>query len=281
MRVSWVSVALPVLCTILPLFISCASLTDKTGDTLGLELKKAAIEDKVAIREIQFKQGKNEPPNHLGLARRLTVKGFYDIALVQLDQAEKTDTKKYEVFYLKGLCYRGKKEYAKAISQFQQSLCLSPKYSYAHAGLAMTYDLLKEHARAIDCYEKAIEIDPGVSFFYNNMGVSFMINGEGKKAVECLEKGIAVNPGSRRLVHNLGLAYGMLGNNARAMGIFKKLDTPAAAYNNMGYVHWLKGDRDKAIEMYHKAIAADPGHQIAKKNLLKTQENRKGNPVHL
>ena len=93
----------------------CVSSKGGVKDDLGLQLKKEAMEDRAAVRDIQYRKEKNAHPNYLGLARILAAKGFYDVALVQLKEAEKTDGKNPEVFYLKGVCFREKKEYEKAL----------------------------------------------------------------------------------------------------------------------------------------------------------------------
>ena len=242
-------------CIILVSSSGCVSSKGGVKDDPGLQLKKEAMEDRAAIRDIQYRKEKNAHPNYLGLARTLAAKGFYDVALVQLKDAEKTDGKNPEVFYLKGVCFRGKKEYKNAVSQFKKAVSVDPGYSYT----------------------KAIKLDPGISLFYNNLGVSLMADGKVEKAIESFQKCIALDPNSRRAVNNLGLAYGRLGKDDKALAIFKRLGDEAVAYNNMGYVCQMRGDRKKAIEMYKKAIAVNPDFAAAKRNLKEME--REGGTV--
>ena len=262
-------------CIILVFSSGCALPKGSARDDLGLKLKKKAIEDKDAVSYIRSREKKNVHPDYLALARILAAKGFYDVALIQLKEAEKTDGKNPEVYYLKGVCFRGKKEYKKAVSQFERAIAIDPGYSYAYAGLGIIYDLTGKHQKAVECYTKAIEIDPGVPSFYNNLGVSLMADGKVEKAIECFQKSVALDPNFRRAINNLGLAYGMLGKDDKALAIFKKLGNEAEAYNNMGYVCQMRGDRKKAIEMYKKAIEVNPGFTVAKRN-LKEMEGKGG-----
>ncbi len=264
-------------CIILVSSSGCVSSKGGVKDDLGLKLKKEAMEDRAAVRDIQYRKEKNAHPNYLGLARILAAKGFYDVALVQLKEAEKTDGKNPEVFYLKGVCFRGKKEYGKAVSQFEKAVSIDPGYSYAYAGLGITYDMTGDPDKAAGYYRKAIELDPGIPSFYNNLGVSLMADGKVEKAIECFKKCIALDPNSRRAVNNLGLAYGRLGKDDKALAVFKKLGNEAEAYNNMGYVCEMRGDRKKAIEMYKKAIAVNPDFAAAKRNLKEME--REGGTV--
>jgi len=264
-------------CIILVSSSGCVSSKGGVKDDPGLQLKKEAMEDRAAIRDIQYRKEKNAHPNYLGLARTLAAKGFYDVALVQLKDAEKTDGKNPEVFYLKGVCFRGKKEYKKAVSQFKKAVSVDPGYSYAYAGLGIMYDVTGESQKAVEYYTKAIKLDPGISLFYNNLGVSLMADGKVEKAIESFQKCIALDPNSRRAVNNLGLAYGRLGKDDKALAIFKRLGDEAVAYNNMGYVCQMRGDRKKAIEMYKKAIAVNPDFAAAKRNLKEME--REGGTV--
>jgi Flp pilus assembly protein TadD len=244
-------------------------------DDLGLELKKEAIENKAAVREMQLRNKKKAHPNYLALARTLAEKGFYDIALNQLKEAEKTNGKNPELFYLKGVCLRGKKEYEKAVFQFERAICIDPDYSYAYDGLGITYDMTGDPQMAAECYRKAIQLNPGNTIFYNNLGVSLMAGGKAEEAVENLRKSIAIKPDFNRAINNLGLAYGMLGKDDKAFAIFKRLGNEAVAYNNMGYVYQLRNDREKAAEMYRRAIELNPDLKSAKRNLKEIEREER------
>ncbi len=248
---------------------SCTSYFSGGRDTLGDELKKQAIEDKAALQEITTKKEKNQSPNYLGLARQLTHDKYYEVALGQLNEAGKTDPHNPEISYLKGVCYRGKKEYQKAVGQFESALTTDPEFSYAHGGLGVTYDAMGRHDEARACYARAIEIDPGVAGFYNNFGVSCLIDGQPEKAIGYFKKSIGLDPKYARSINNLGIAYSMAGNEQKAIAAFKAANSEAAAYNNQGYVYHINNHIDKAMAMYDKAVQADPDFALAMENRKK------------
>ncbi len=247
--------------------ISCASLQNGKKDDIGIDLKKEAIEEKAAYKEMQYRRNKSMPPDYVSLARTLVEGGFYDVALNQLQAAEAMESKNSEIFYLKGVCLRGKEEFEAARKQFERALDISPDHPYAHAGLGMVHELSGEHEKAIACYARAIALDPGIASFYNNLGVSYMAVGAHEKAAACFEKGLALTPDSGRTLNNLGLAYGMLGRDEAAFELFKRLGGEAVAWNNLGYVRQMRGERARAAEMYRRALAADPGYGAAERNL--------------
>lgn len=240
------------------LMAGCAGRGNRQGDIDAL-LMKQALEQKAAEEKPE--------PNHLELARRLVAKGFYDVALVQLKEAEKKDGKNPEIFYLKGVCYREKKGYKKAISQFNRALEIDPEYSYACNGMGITYDLTGDHQKALEFYQKAIDFNPANAGFHNNLGFSQMALGRLSDAIENFKKSIALNPDFRQAINNLGIAYGLSGRYEDAFSMFKKGGSRAAACNNMGFIYQMKGEMNKAIEMYQKAIALDPDLAEAKTNL--------------
>ena len=61
----------------------------------------------------------------------------------------------------------------------------------------------------------------------------------------------------------------MLDMDDKALAMFKKSGDEAGAFNNMGDVYQMKGERKKAIEMYRKAIDLNPDFVVARKNLDK------------
>ena len=256
--------------------ISCASLQNGKKDNIGIALKKEAIEEKAAYKEMQYRRNKSMPPDYVSLARTLVEGGFYDVALNQLQAAEALDGKNPEIFYLKGICLREKKEYEVARIQLERALGISPDHAYAHAGLGTVHELSGEHEKAIACYARAIALDPGIASFYNNLGVSYMAEGVYEKAAACFENGLALDPDSIRTLNNLGLAYGMLGKDQEAFELFKRMGGEAVAWNNLGYVRQMRGERARAAEMYRRALTADPGYGAAKTNLKTLGEGEGG-----
>ena len=82
------------------------------------------------------------------------------------------------------------------------------------------------------------------------------------RAVPACEEAIAKYPEVARLSFQLGRAYDAKGEQDRALVHYNKaiqLDPKhAPAYNNRGYVYNTKGDHDRAVADYSKAIEIDP-----------------------
>ena len=250
----------------------CAGKKNNKMLKLDAELKKEAIDKRTAVSELQYDDKKNIHPNFLKLAQTLTDKGFYDIALVQLQQAEKTDNKNPEIFFLRGVCFREKKKYKKAVDEFKKAVKLDPDYSDAYAGLGITSGLLEEPQKAVDYYNQAIELNPATPGYYNNLGISLISLGKIDEAVKCFKKSISLNPSFVRAVNNLGLAYGFLDKEDLALAAFKKTGDEACAYNNMGYMYEMRNNIKMAAKMYKQALKINPDHKQAGINLIQIEK---------
>jgi len=231
----------------------------------------ARANEQIAANSTQPEK-KRAHPDYLKLARTLIKQSRYDIALVQLKEAEKKEHDNPEIFYLKGVCLRMKKDYFKAIAQYEKSLKIKPDYSYAHNGLGVVYDLMGEHKKAVYSYQKAIEINPAGYRFYNNLGLSLLTTGQIEFASKNFKKSLSLNPGNKRTINNLGVAYGMMGKYDFALAEFNKTGTPADAYNNMGYVYECLKDFKNALLMYDKALKLKPDHLYARENSARVKK---------
>ena len=211
-------------------------------------------------------------PDYLKLARDLVKRGFYDVALVQLEEAGKKNPKNVEIYYLMGVCKRENREYHEAAKDFHEAIRLNPEYAPAYDGLGLTCDLMGEREKAWTNYKKAISLNPARADFYNNLGFSEILGGRFKEARLHLLKSVSLNPGYKRALNNLALCDAMVGEDKKAMAILNRILSPGDACNNMGVIYQLKGDIKKAVAMYKKALEINPGMTKAKKNLGLTDE---------
>ena len=249
------------LVTCLLLFSGCAGKTPPgytPDDTIAQGLPTAFI-------------GTRPEPNHLALAKEMISKGYYDIALVQLEKTLDAREKSPELFHLMGYCHREKKDYDGAKKCFRSALAMEPNYAPAHNGLAMVMDLTGDPKAAQDHYQKAIEINPARPDFYNNMGFSCLCAGDFVLSEACFIRAISLDDTFFLAKHNLALCLGFAGKNAEAMALLNDLLPPAEALNNMGAIHALTHNPDQAADLFSRALAMDPNQPAALKNTAMTK----------
>ncbi len=91
----------------------------------------------------------------------------------------------------------------------------------------------------------------------NNLGVSYLLSGDYERSAEALQDAVALGSDDPAVHNNLGLALGLLGRNADSFKTFRASGSVGDAYNNLGYVFFLRGDYDAAIRSYEKALLSD------------------------
>jgi tetratricopeptide (TPR) repeat protein len=69
-----------------------------------------------------------------------------------------------KAYYDRGIAYGNKKDYDRAITDFNKAIELDPKYAAAYVGRAAGYANKSDRDRAIADYRKSLELDPNNTF---------------------------------------------------------------------------------------------------------------------
>ena len=116
-----------------------------------------------------------------------------------------------------------------ARAYFEKALALDPDSVPAHLGLGMLLSDAEQYPQALEHLERAARLAPDRFDVHDYLAIALTAVGKFDEAVAHLEKAIALSAGSLPdLYYNLGLAYGG------------------------------KGDLDKALENFRRAVSADP-----------------------
>lgn len=106
--------------------------------------------------------------------------------------------------------------------------------------------------------------------------------GDYKMAENYYRHALTTNPQSTRAAFNLGDAYLAQKNGKDALKQFlaaAKGETnktvKAMAYHNVGYIHHLNKDYEKAIEAYKEALRNNPSDNDTRYNLILAQKQKK------
>lgn len=145
------------------------------------------------------------------------------------------DPKNSKLHFQRGLQWYQKKEYDKALSDFDSAVELDSKYTDARYYRAIIYDMQNKGAEAIAEYTRVIALNPKYDGAYNNRGIEYGKAGKLDLALKDFEAVQAIKPDDKDAIYNIGFTY-----------------------------HLLKQD-DKACEYIHKA--ANLGHVQAKQAL--------------
>jgi tetratricopeptide (TPR) repeat protein len=93
-----------------------------------------------------------------------------------------TDTS-FTAFHYRGLIYKEKEDYEKALADFNEAARLKPTAPFVFANRASVYYMKENYVMALIDYKKALELHPGFAEMYNP--IAHMLFATGKKEEVC------------------------------------------------------------------------------------------------
>jgi Tfp pilus assembly protein PilF len=162
----------------------------------------------------------------------------------------------------RGLAQLQRGDLPAAREALERALELDPRSADAEVALAMTCEGSAASECAARNYDRALALDANNADLHNNRGMSLLITGKFAAAADEFRLALRGRPGDRAVQNNLGLALGRAGDTSSALAAFRAAGDEASALNNMGYVHYLNGDPQRAIEHYERALAARPADPL-------------------
>lgn len=220
------------------------------------------------------------------LETKLQVLGFEMISKDEID------------YNLEGVENLNKKDYASALSAFDNALKLNNNFELAWANKGRTYFEMREYEKALQCFEKWRNTRPRLAEAWERIGATLIHLGRMKEAEKALEKAVELKPEMWVAWDNLGRAFYHLkqydesieamdrslklkSDNQSAL-LFKgmslhstgRLDDAIEKYDevlssdqnnldalaNKGQAMMTKGDEDFALELFSKCLSLDPNN---------------------
>jgi len=176
--------------------------------------------------------------------------------------------------------YTVKGEYDRAISDYDEAIRLNPQDAIAFYKRGFAYHYKNNHDRAFEDYKAAIQLKTEFALqpmlqcaLYNSMK-----NDNPDKAIEECSKTINSTSDFALAYYIRGNAYQNKKDADRAIADYSKFiefnPKNVLVHINRGDAYSDKKDYDRAAADYNKAIELDAGNELAKKNLQRLQAEK-------
>ena len=183
--------------------------------------------------------------------KRYIVTGIIFILCLLISGCGKREARHYEL----ALRYKESGDYDKAIGELQAAIKINPRFEKAYNQLGVLYGRVALYDKAAEQFKKAVEINPEFATAHYNLGVLYQSHlNRPADAVSAYRRYLALAPGGqktesvKRIIQSLvqdASVRSALGDSAEELQLVAK-----------GFEE--KGEYEKAVEAYGKAVAKEP-----------------------
>ena len=206
------------------------------------------------------------------VARGIQV-GLSGVEQSQLARSRSIVPEAYEA-YLKGR-YEAEKRTPEAFrdgaNYFQKAIDKDKTFAAAYAGLADSYQYMSNYQigspavlmpKAKQAAEKALQLDDRLAQAHTSLAAIRFYHMEGGDIEGEFQRAIALDPSYAQAIHWYGLylaATGRKEDSIRELKLAREIDPKSLIIRaNLGFVHYLAGDYDRAEEAEKNTIQMDP-----------------------
>src|SRR5215831_8793860 len=149
--------------------------------------------------------------------------------------------------------------------------------AYYHFSRGRLLDDQGQPSQAIEEYKKALELDPNNSLIYSEMAESYLRNNRAREAVEAANKAVQLdrdNIEAHKLLSSIYLqtisranaqqppSVETINNAIHEFEEILRIDpTERQSFLMLGRLYQIKGDRDKATQIYKELLGVEPGSE--------------------
>jgi len=231
---------------------SAQAKTDKSGKFFRRGLQAGNYE--LVVEKAGYNPIKDSLQVSAGLEKR------YDFKLVKGAPEGAED-------FARGVAAFNRGDNAAAVQAFEETLKKAPNLPEVHVNLALAYFRLSRTMDAIAELEKARALAPDKPSVLFQLGEAYISLKEYDKAVATIEQGLAkvsapADPVAVEGQTTLGAVYFVKGDNDKAIAAFEKAlagkPDSAAAHLGVAKAYFSKGNTEKALEHFRQVPQSAP-----------------------
>jgi tetratricopeptide (TPR) repeat protein len=166
-----------------------------------------------------------------------------------------------EAFNTRGIGYRLKGEYERAIQDYNQAIRINAKFATAYNNRAIAYDTKGDYDRAIADYEQAIKLKPSAETYFNR-GNAHLGKSHYDHAIDDYNQAIKLKPDFAAAFDNRCWARAVVGILKPALAdcnqALRLMPNNPATLDSRGFVFLKMTNFDAAVSDYDAALRSDP-----------------------
>ncbi len=168
-----------------------------------------------------------------------------------------------------GMAYQAKKRFDQAMSCYARMLELEPDSASACFGIGNTVLAQGRQDEAAESFSRALRLDPGFIEARYNLACLEKSLGRYAQAIENFRIAVDLKPDFADAFHNMGGAFYAWGKLDEAMDSYERASWAnlPETHNNIGNIHFDRGQFDQALACYRRAIAAKADYAEAHNNM--------------
>jgi tetratricopeptide (TPR) repeat protein len=199
--------------------------------------------------------------------------GKYSKLLEEMEQAQKAIPNDFRFYLLQGLALTRMERQEDAVQPLKKAYQLNPKDINTISTLALTLDGLHRFQESDSLYEEGLKLDPKSALLLNNYGYSLAERGlQLQRALEMSKQAITAEPDNSAYLDTYGwILYRLENYNDAAVYIEKSITAgkaSAVVHEHLGDVYIKLGLKERALELWKKALDMDPKNDSVKEKIL-------------
>ena len=218
----------------------------------------------------QILQADPDNPDALHLLGNIACQlGEVDTAIRFISRANALFPKNTAYLISLGTAYRANEQPDLAMSCYSRVLAIDPNSASAYFGIGNTQQCQGKLDGAAKSFIVALALNPGFIEARYNLANLEKSMGKLSEAIDNYRIVVASKPDFADAYHNMGSALYALGKLDDALASYEKalrLNLPET-HNNIGIIHFDRGQFEQSLACYQQAIAAKPDYAEAYNNL--------------
>lgn len=213
--------------------------------------------------EAQFEKALEKDPNYVNAiccrADCWCEKGKLDEAGKEYQRACKLDPKSPLPYLGNGTLYMLRKEYQKALAEFEKAIKIEARFSYI-AARGGAYLMLEDYPKALADLDKALKTEPSHVPALTNRGSCFTHQQEYAKAEKDFARADQIDPDSPVILKNRAINFDCWGKFKESLELYDKLmelKPTSEAMVERGQIRMKAGDPKAALEDFDACLKED------------------------